>query len=366
MIPSGDFSLDLSTLGEFGLIGRIRERTSQRWPQVLLGIGGDAAAFRPSQGFVLLATTDLLLEGIHFFPGLPSYHLLGKKSLAVNISDIAAMGGIPRLALVSLALSPKQTVESVDALYAGMEEEASEYGVSIVGGDTSLSPGPLFVSVTLLGEAREDQWISRSGAKAGDALMVTGSLGGSAAGLEGIRAALATDPEGIRGRPPRYWKRFQGLSPVLQEALQEAVNVHFLPVPRVREGQLLARERWANGMIDLSDGLSSDLCHLCEESHVGAVIWEEKIPISPCARLVAQALGEDALRFATQGGEDYELLFATSVPDQVAEAFREAGLAPVTRIGEVLAEPDQVSLLRRDGTLWPMKGGFDHFRTQPH
>jgi len=357
--------MDLSALGEFGLIGRIRERTSQRWPQVLLGIGGDAAAFRPSHGFVLLATTDLLLEGIHFFPGLPSYHFLGRKSLAVNISDIAAMGGIPRLALISLALSSDHTVESVDALYAGMEEEAAEYGVSIVGGDTSLSPGPLFVNVALLGEVREDQWISRSGAKAGDVLMVTGSLGASAAGLEGIKAALATDPEGIRGRPPRSWKRFQELSPVLREAFQEAVDVHFLPVPRVREGQLLARERWANGMIDLSDGLASDLSHLCEESHVGAVIWEEEIPIAPCANLVAQALGKDPLRLATQGGEDYELLFATSAPDQVAEAFREAGLAPVTRIGEVLAETNQVNLLCRDGTLRPMRGGFDHFRFPP-
>jgi thiamine-monophosphate kinase len=302
------------------------------------------------------------VEGIHFFPGLPSYHLLGKKSLAVNISDIAAMGGMPRLALISLALSAGQTVESVDALYGGMEEEAAEYEVSIVGGDTSLSPGPLFLNVALLGEAREDEWISRSGAKAGDALMVTGALGSSAAGLEGIKAALETDPEGLRGRLPRSWKRFQGLSPVLQEAFQEAVDLHFLPVPRVREGQLLARGKWANGMIDLSDGLASDLCHLCEESHVGAVIWEEKIPIAPCAKLVAQALGKDALRFATQGGEDYELLFATSAPDQVAGAFREAGLAPVTRIGEVLAEPNQVNLLGRDGTLWPMMGGFDHFR----
>ena len=354
--------MDLSTLGEFGLIARIRERANQRWPQVLLGIGGDAAAFRPSQGFVLLATTDLLLEGIHFLPGLPSSHLLGKKALAVNISDIAAMGGIPRLALISLALSPKETVESVDALYAGMEEEAEEYGVTIVGGDTSLSPGPLLINVALLGEAREDHWISRRGAKAGDSLMVTGSLGASAAGLEGIKAALGEDPEGVRGRPPRSWKRFQELKPALQKAFQEAVDLHFLPVPRVREGQLLARQGWAGAMIDLSDGLGSDLSHLCEESHVGAVIWEEEIPIARCAEMVGQELGKDPFSFATQGGEDYELLFSTSVPAQVEKAFQEAKLAPVTRIGEVLAEPSRVNLLRRDGSLVSVVGGFDHFR----
>ncbi|MDH7499896.1 MAG: AIR synthase related protein, partial [candidate division NC10 bacterium] len=124
--------MDLSTLGEFGLIGRIRKGALQRWPQLLLGIGGDAAAFQPSEGWISLITTDLLLEGIHFLREIPSFPLLGKKCLAVNISDIAAMGGVPRLALISLALPPTERVESIDALYAGMEEEAEEFGVSIV------------------------------------------------------------------------------------------------------------------------------------------------------------------------------------------------------------------------------------------
>jgi thiamine-monophosphate kinase len=357
--------MDLRHLGEFGLIARIRQRAARRCPQVLLGIGGDAAAFRPSEGFVLLATTDLLLEGIHFLRGLPSHHLLGKKALAVNISDIAAMGGIPRLALISLALSSQETVENIDALYAGMEEEASEYGVSIVGGDTSLSPGPLFLNVVLLGEAREDHWISRSGAKAGDTLMVTGFLGGSAAGLEVVRAGGERDPEAIRGRPARFWRRFQELDLSRQEGLEEAVGLHFLPVPRVREGQLLAQKGWAGAMIDISDGLASDLTHLCEESGVGAVIWERELPIAPCVAVVARELGKDPLRLATEGGEDYELLFATSAPAEVEKAFRAANLAPVTRIGEVLADSDQVNLLRPDGTLVPMAGGFDHFRPQP-
>ncbi|MFH0872608.1 MAG: thiamine-phosphate kinase [bacterium] len=355
--------MDLSALGEFGLISRIRERAQGRWSQLLLGIGGDAAAFRPSEGSILLATTDLLLEGIHFFRDIPPPHLLGMKALAVNISDIAAMGGVPRVALISLALSPDEQVESIDALYAGMEEEASVYGVSLVGGDTSLSPGPLFINVALLGEGKEGCWIRRSGARDGDSLMVTGALGASAAGLAGIKAALELDPKNTGSLPPRDWRRFQGLDPLTREAFQEAVEAHFLPTPRVREGQLLAQEGWASAMIDLSDGLASDLGHLCGESGVGAVIWERELPVASCVRAVARELGEDPVRLATQGGEDYELLFATSAPDQVEKAFREAGLAPVRRIGEVLGQPGQMNLQRQDGALWPLVGGFDHFRS---
>ena len=357
--------MELSTLGEFGLIARIRKGASRRWPQVLLGIGGDAAAFQPSEGSVLLATTDLLLEEIHFLREIPSFHLLGMKCLAVNISDIAAMGGIPRLALISLALPPREKVESIDELYAGMEEEAEEYGVSLVGGDTSLSPGPLMINVVLLGEAKEGHWVQRSGARVGDTLMVTGALGASAAGLEGIKAALAVDGSSMRGQPFAQWRRFQGLSAPLKESFQEAVNTHFLPRPRVREGQLLAGRGWAHAMIDLSDGLASDLGHLCEESGVGARIWEREIPIAACARAVAQELGKDPLRLATRGGEDYELLFSTPAPERVERAFREAGLASVARIGEVFPESEGVNLLQRDGTLSPMAGGFDHFLARP-
>jgi len=151
------------------------------------------------------------------------------------------------------------------------------------------------------------------------------------------------------------------LNAFLKEAVAEALNAHFLPRPRVKEGQLLAQQGWAHAMIDLSDGLASDLGHLCRESGVGARVWEREIPIASCARAVAQELGKDPLRLATQGGEDYELLFATSAPERVEKAFAEAGLTSVTRIGEVLAESEGVSLLRGDGTLSPMVGGFDHF-----
>jgi thiamine-monophosphate kinase len=352
--------MELSALGEFGLIARIRRGANQRWPQVLLGIGGDASAFRPSEGSILLATTDLLLEGIHFFREIPSFHVLGKKCLAVNISDIAAMGGTPRLALISLALASRERVESMDALYAGMEEEAEEYGVTIAGGDTSLSPGPLMVNVVLLGEAKEGCWVQRAGARVGDALMVTGALGASAAGLEVIRAGLEVDA-GIRARPFSSWSRFRGLDASRRQAIEAALNAHFLPIPRVREGQRLAGEGWAHAMIDLSDGLASDLGHICRESRVGARVYEEAIPISPSAQAVAEELDKDPLRLAIQGGEDYELLFSTSHPEQVAEAFLEAGLAPVNRIGEILAESEGVNLVSRKGDLTPLGGGFDHF-----
>jgi len=353
--------MDLSVVGEFGLIGRIRKGVIQRWPQLLLGIGGDAAAFRPSEGWISLVTTDLLLEGIHFLRELPSFHLLGKKCLAVNISDIAAMGGIPRLALVSLALPSTERVESIDDLYAGMEEEAEEFGVTIVGGDTSLSPGPLMINIALLGEAKKGCWVQRSGAQVGDALMVTGALGASAAGLEVIRAAAEADEGTMRGQPFSQWKRFQDLSSPRKEAFEEALDAHFLPMPRVREGQLLAQKGWAHAMIDLSDGLGSDLGHICRESRVGARVWEEEIPIAACAKAVAEELNKDPLRLATRGGEDYELLFATPAPERVKEAFAEANLASVARIGEVLEESAGVNLLRQDGTASPLAAGFDHF-----
>ena len=353
--------MDLSALGEFGLIHRIRGTSTQRWSNILLGIGDDAAAFEPSEGSVILATTDLLLEDIHFFREIPPFHTLGRKALAANISDIAAMGGTPRLAFVSLALSSREKVESIDALYAGMEEEAEEFQVTVAGGDTSLSPGPLLISVTLLGEAKQHAWIRRSGAQVGDSLMVTGFLGASAAGLEAIRAAMEIDADNPRGKPSRLWKRFEDLNPLLQKAMQEAVGAHFLPVPRVKEGQLLARERWAHAMIDLSDGLASDLMHLCEESGVGARVWEMEIPLAPCAREASRELGKDALSLALGGGEDYELLFATPSPEAVKKAFRHAGLTPLTTIGEIVPKSERVTLVRPDGRSCPLAGGFDHF-----
>ncbi|MDH7500603.1 MAG: AIR synthase-related protein, partial [candidate division NC10 bacterium] len=195
----------------------------------------------------------------------------------------------------------------------------------------------------------------------GDALMVTGALGASAAGLEVIRAAAQVDEGSMKGQPFSRWKRFQGLSSPQKEAFAEAVDAHFLPVPRVREGQLLAQRGWAHAMIDLSDGLASDLGHICRESRVGARVWEEKIPIAACARAVAQELNKDPLRLASRGGEDYELLLATSAPEEVEAAFARGNLAPVTRIGEILEESAGVNLLRQDGTLSALGGGFDHF-----
>ena len=354
-------AMELCHLGEFGLIGRIRLKAARRWSQVLLGIGGDAAAFRPTAGTVLLATTDLLVEGIHFFREIPGFRLLGRKCLAVNVSDIAAMGGTPRLALVSLAVSSRERVEDIDALYQGLEEEAERHGVTIAGGDTSLSPGPLFVNVALLGEAGEGKWVQRSGAKLGDVIMVTGHLGASAAGLEAIRSARGQEEE-IGAKQVRQWRRFKEMETSRLEAVERAIDRHFLPLPRVVEGRWLAVQGWAHAMIDLSDGLASDLAHLCRESGLGARIYEDKLPISPWARVVAEELGKDALALALAGGEDYELLFTTSRAGEVEQAFIREGLAEVTAIGEMVAEAEGISLVRKDRTLVPLKGGFDHFR----
>lgn len=281
--------MDLYQIGEFSLIDRIRRRFPLPKRPLLIGIGDDSAVFRPKRDTDILLTTDLLIEYIHFDLRYISFRQLGYKALAVNISDIAAMGGIPRYLVVSLAIPGGLDIKDIDELYKGIGILAKRFGISLAGGDTSASKKGIFISITLLGDVEPGIAIARSGASVGDSIIVTGSLGDSSAGLDVLKKRENA------GRGYSYLRK-----------------KHLMPLPRVDEGRFLATNKLATSMIDISDGLLSDLSHILDESGVGAELFLDKIPISASLRRYAARVGASPLRFALSGGEDYELLFTAS------------------------------------------------------
>ncbi len=333
----------VTEVGEFGLIDRIREAVGPPGDGVVVGIGDDVAVLHPPTEKYLLATCDIQVEGVHFLKEAISPYQLGRKAAAINISDIAAMGGLPTYLLVSLALPKATPVEYVDALYEGLKEETKNRG-EIVGGNISNSPGPLMVDILLLGEVERECLLLRSGAHVGDKVLVTGYLGDSGAGL-----ALLLNPQATCS----------------EEEAQKVIAAHLTPTPRLQEGRAIARSRLANSMIDVSDGTVSDLGHICEASGVGARIWADRIPISAPCRAVAEAMGHDPLDWALNSGEDYQLIF--TAPEEKAEELvalvsEETG-TPVSIIGEILPPETGISITLATGETAPLVGkGWDHFR----
>lgn len=334
--------MKVSELGEFGLIDLLaravygaQNKQTAAWQQLIAGIGDDAAAWH-SNNSVELATVDSLIQDVHFSLDTTSWEELGWKSLAVNISDIAAMGGVPRYALVSLALPGDTEVEDVTALYRGMIELAQQFEVAIVGGDTCASP-LVTISITVIGNTgtHGNHMLTRSAARAGDQVAVTGYLGTAAAGFEMLTRKPKIDPEAAA-------------------ALKEA----FLrPRPRIAEGRLLV-EQGGRTAIDVSDGLISDLKHICRESNVSARIEVERLPVLPA---VKSNFGDRALELALSGGEDYELLFTASA-DIIARVKASAS-CPITIIGEITADSaDKVTLVDAEGKPFHTdRPGWEHF-----
>ncbi|HEX9022151.1 MAG TPA: thiamine-phosphate kinase, partial [Nitrospirota bacterium] len=269
--------MKISALGEFGLIERIRKSSLQKSPSVLTGIGDDAAALRVAPSAALLATTDMLIEKVHFDLAYTDFYSLGWKSAAVNLSDIAAMGGLPRFCLTSLAIPSRITAEQILDFYSGFNGLLRIHRTVLAGGDTCASPDALVVSVTALGEAHRRMILTRAGAKPGDHILVTGTLGDSAAGLELLRMRGAE--HGVR-----QGRRGKGFSSALHTPDSELVRRHLRPVPRVEWGRKIALSGCASAMIDISDGLSSDLGHVCEQSGLGAVVYSARIPLSAALR----------------------------------------------------------------------------------
>jgi len=317
--------LTVAELGEHALIARIRARLPAAPAFVVVGIGDDAAVLEPERNALEVITTDSQVEGVHFDFAFCSAADVGHKALAVNLSDIAAMGASPRIALLSLVLPPAWPAVDVDALVDSMAALAARAKVSIVGGNIARSPGPLVVDLTVTGSVHRRRVLTRSGGRAGDDLYVTGSLGGAALGLQLLQAN-----HGDTSTAAERYRR---------------------PEPRLRFGILLGRNRAARACVDLSDGLGDGVRQIGEASGVGAVIDASAVPIERGATLV------DAL----SGGEDYELLFAVSPKlrrrlDGVRRLTKDLA---VTRIGRLTA--DRAFLLERDGRTEKLPRGFVHF-----
>ena len=327
---------------ELALIRGIRQRAGVG-PGVRVGIGDDCAVLEPEHGTSLLATTDLLIEDVHFRRRYATPRDIGWKALAVNLSDIAAMGGRPRWALVALACPASTETDDVEAFYEAAGELAAEHGVSIVGGDTSASPAGWIVNVTLLGDTAQGPLL-RSTARVGDIVAVTGPLGRSEAGLALLAAGEI---------PP-------GLD---RDDVADVTAAHLRPVPRVREGRWLAAAGGVTAMMDLSDGLVTDLGHVTEESAVGARIEVDRIPVSAAVRRVAAACQRDALDWATGGGEDYELLLTCDPGawERLRSGLERAAGRPLHAIGEIAEAAAGTAFVDARGAAVALGPGFEHF-----
>lgn len=338
----------IAALGERGLIARLRERLPSPPAHLLIGPGDDAAVDVPERGALEVVTTDALVEGIHFDWRFSSPADIGYKALAVNLSDIAAMGGTPRLALLSLVLPDAWPIDRFDAFLDGLLDLAARERVALAGGNISRSPGPLIVDVTVLGSVRPRRILTRSGGRPGDALFVTGFIGDAAAGLEWLRNRHSAGRAGDDGE--REGERFRS-----------CLSRHRRPVPRTRIGGLLGRTRAATACIDLSDGLAEGLHQLAESSGTGARVDASALPISAAARDWFGARGTDPVLAAARGGEDYELLFAVRPGSmgRLRHVTRLAGGVPITRVGELTS--DRGVILERTHGPEVLPRGFAHF-----
>jgi len=341
-----------SEMREFDFIKRIRDQVRSRSvdsPDVIVGIGDDTAALREETGRETLITTDLLVEDVDFKLEYTPPKWLGHKTLAVSLSDIAAMGGTPASSLLTLSI-PKPVLQDEifwEEFFEGYFSLCREHGVTLVGGDISSTGGPLSMDSIVMGHVPSGLAVRRGGARPGDAIYLTGEIGASAAGLK-----LLLDGERV--------------DTTEESLVQRALKAHLHPEPRTGFGQRIGRDSLAHSMIDLSDGLSQDMAHICEESSVAAVIDYDLVPIASATSLVCNDAWQSFI-FAISGGEDFELLL-TADPQLDAELHRAAGLEglPLTRIGEIaesaIAHETSPLLLRRNGQLEPLTvSGFNHF-----
>jgi len=326
--------------GEFEFIGSLRQRFSSH-------IGDDAAVVRTTAGHETVITTDLLVEDIDFRRTTAPALLLGHKALAVSLSDIAAMGARPRWSLISIGV-PEDVWQSefVDQFYEGLKSLANRYDVKLIGGDTSRTNEKIVIDSILLGECSTGQAVCRIGAEPGDQIFVTGSLGGAAAGLRLIeRGAHLAE---------------QNLADDDSQKIDHVLLRQLRPEPRVGWGMVLGDERLATAMIDISDGLSSDLNHLCSASGVGALIESSLLPIDHQVVELCGRRALDPLQLALHGGEDFELLFTVRATDAGRLPRRVDGVE-ITRVGEITKKVDGVKI-SEGARVWELNpGGWKHF-----
>jgi thiamine-monophosphate kinase len=335
----------IADIGEFGLIHRIHEflkKEGVQAPELKVGIGDDTASFTPRHGFEQLVTCDCLVEGRHYLPDYITPQELGRRAMVMNLSDIGAMGGHPLYALVSLGLKAKTPVADVEDIYRGFIAELNPFDASIIGGNITKTMDATFIDITLIGEVERDKLVRRSTARIGDVILVTGYPGQAAAGL---KLMLETKPTKDLKKHP----------------LVQAFNV---PPHRVKEGQAVANSRLASAMIDISDGFLGDLGHICQESGVGALLNQDKFPISEDLREGASQLEMDPHELFLQESDDYELIITCSPEntEQIQSAVIAVSDVPVAEVGRITESAGEIRLILPDGSQQPVTpAGWNHF-----
>ena len=329
---------EISSLGEFGLIERLTKDLTTNNKETIKGAGDDAAILQFENDEEVLVTTDLLMEGVHFdLTYFPLKHL-GYKAVVANISDIYAMNGTPKQITVSIALSRKFCIEDIEELYSGMRLACEQYGVDIVGGDTSSSLTGLAVSITAIGTAPKGTVVKRNGAKETDLICVTGNLGAAYMGLQLLeREKIATAGKDIQ-------PDFAGKEYILERQLKPEARKEVIE-------KLRSENIKPTAMMDISDGLASELMHICKQSGVGCRIYEERIPIDYQTAIMAEELNLNVVTCALNGGEDFELLF--TVP--IADHEKVAAMKEVRIIGHIVSESMGLALITRDGVEMELK-----------
>jgi thiamine-monophosphate kinase len=373
---------------EHDFIRRLREQTRSRKQSARLikGIGDDASVISQSVNRDLIATTDLLVEDIDFHREAAPARMLGHRALAVSLSDIAAMGGRPFWSMLSIGMPAETWRDNFkDEFFAGYFALADQYGVTLAGGDVSETKAGIVIDSIVLGEVANGAAVLRSGARPGDQIYVTGTLGGAAAGLKLIemgarlgesglaslprastRGSSLTVREGTGSEPGAVATGLVASEKAPQSSETKAIETLLLrqlrPDPRVGWGIVLGEERLATAMIDVSDGLSSDLAHLCEESHAGALIHSSSLPINEDVSTLCGRRALDPLMLALHGGEDFELLF-TVRPHDVARLPKRVDGVAISLIGEVTDQPGRIRVAEKN-RVWDLQPqGFEHFRS---
>ena len=329
----------VADVGEHALIARVRDRVPPAPGWVAVGLGDDAAVIVPERNALEVVTTDALVEGVHFDRAFTPPAAIGHRALAVNLSDLAAMGASPRAALLSLVLPPGLPLADFEAMVDGFMALAAAHGVALIGGNITRSPGPLIVDVTAMGTVRPRRVLTRSGARPGDEVWVSGDIGSAAAGLQSLSAGPG------------------------EGAHMAACEAAFLePQPRVRLGTLLGRNRAASSCVDLSDGLADGLHQLAGASGMGLEVESAAVPVTAAARSWFEARGLDPVTAAITGGDDYELLFTVRPKgrSRFETARRQARGLRLTKIGIVRRGPG-VSIVR-GGIAGPAPSGYVHFQ----
>ena len=334
--------MSLKEIGEFGFIKKISRGCLIRPESIIKAIGDDAAAFTTDPAQISLITTDLLVERIHFLRNSISGFDLGYKSLAVNLSDIAAMGGTAREAFVSIAIPEDSPLDYLEAIYDGIKDLATKFNVNILGGDTTSSKVDLIINVVIHGTVAREEMLCRDAARPGDLIFSTGYLGDSKAGLHLILNNI----------------------PAESDELRNLLRAHLRPAPHLREGRFLAQQPAVKAAIDTSDGLSSDLGHIAEESGVGAIIYSDKIPVSRDLKSFCEQFNFDPVEYALSGGEDYTLICTVSPEKAAAVAgnFQKTFNRPLFKIGEITSGK-KLKINYPDGsTKMFRRTGWDHFK----